>query len=454
MAAFFSNQLDFIFFFYGLAFLLLGAVCFAIARGGAKNMPWAVLGTFSVLHGASEWLDLIALIVGDTAAFAIGRTGLMTLSFVFLLEFARLEAVRLALQVPGRWIYGPLLLLVAFGFHLAGLNGANALARYVLGAPGAAATAAVLALHANGASPIERRWIYGAVLGFALYGVAAGLIVPPTPAWAGDFFNYDYFAQLTGTPIQFVRGVLACFIAFSIWAFWGQRLVTDIASARYTIFLRKQFVLTLAAMGAILVFGWMLTQYLGGIYQQNVQEEAVGDLELISSRLAVETATVDGMVKAMAGSRVVAVTLGANGKPDDERVTAVLRLDTEASGARAGYILDRTGKVVASTNRGGPAGVGGELSAAGYFIVSRSGETGHQYAIDPGSKDRLYYASMPVRDEAGSLIGVAVLEKSLDSFEVDLKNFDRSFCFDRSEWRRYRDQPSGVALHDALAVAV
>ena len=47
MAAFFANQLDFIFFFYGLAFILLGSVCFAIgrgARGGAmrvhRRMGW------------------------------------------------------------------------------------------------------------------------------------------------------------------------------------------------------------------------------------------------------------------------------------------------------------------------------------------------------------------------------------------------------------------------------
>ncbi len=219
-------------------------------------MPWAVLGSFGVVHGASEWLDLIALVVGDTPNFAIARTALMTLSFVFLLEFARLDATRIGLKVPGRWIYGPLLLLVAFGFHLAGLNGANALARYMLGAPGAVAASVVLALHAKGASPIERRWIYSAVLGFALYGRRRSLIImPPTPSWAIDFFNYEEFVQLTGIPIQFVRGVLACFIAFAIWAFWGQRLVTDIASARYTIFLRKQFVLTLTAMGAILFFG-------------------------------------------------------------------------------------------------------------------------------------------------------------------------------------------------------
>src|SRR5580698_8924126 len=122
MLSFFSNQLDFILFFYGLGFILLGCVCFAIAREARQTMPWAVLGSFAFLHGAGEWLDLTALIVGDVPAFAISRTVLMTVSFILLLEFARLEAIRLGLKVPGRWVYALLLLLVVLGAHLAGLN--------------------------------------------------------------------------------------------------------------------------------------------------------------------------------------------------------------------------------------------------------------------------------------------------------------------------------------------
>ena len=151
MFGFLSGQLDFILFFYGLGFILLGCVCFAIARGGRQATPWAVLASFAFLHGVSEWLDLIALIVGDTPAFAVGRTALMTVSFMLLLEFARQEAVRLGLKVTGRWIYAPLLLIVALGARLAGLNGANAFARYSFGATGAIATSIVLALHAKGA---------------------------------------------------------------------------------------------------------------------------------------------------------------------------------------------------------------------------------------------------------------------------------------------------------------
>jgi hypothetical protein len=47
MAAFFEAQLDFIFFFYGLAFILLGTVCFSIARIRTDERSWTVLGLFA-----------------------------------------------------------------------------------------------------------------------------------------------------------------------------------------------------------------------------------------------------------------------------------------------------------------------------------------------------------------------------------------------------------------------
>lgn len=428
MAVFFSAQLDFIFFFYGLAFILLGSVCLAIASGSRQGPPWLVLGSFAFLHGAGEWLDLLALIVGDTPAFAVTRTALMTVSFMVLLEFARLDVVRLGLKIPGRWIYAPLLLLVVLGAFVGGLNGANAFARYAFGLTGATATSVVLAFYIKGASPAEERWIIFAVLGLALYAVAAGAIVPATSFWPGDVINYNGFVYLTGMPIQFVRGVLACWIAFAIWGFWGQRLMLDVASPRYSKFMQKQFVWTIVAMSTVLVFGWVLTEYLGGIYKQNVQEQALGDLDLIASRLAGETATVDGMVKALAGERSVRSLLVGDDKRDDVRVNSVLSLDTEVSGARDGYILDRSGTVVASYKRAEEAHLGaGNYGASPYFQKSMAGEAGYHFAVDAEGKERDYYVSYPVRGEDAEVVGVAVLKKSLDVFETDLRRFDRSF---------------------------
>jgi len=95
MTVFLSAQLDFIFFLYGLAFILLGGVCFAMLGVPGRPRSFGVLGAFGLAHGMSEWLDLIALLIGDTPQFAVARTVLMAVSFALLLEFARQQALQL-----------------------------------------------------------------------------------------------------------------------------------------------------------------------------------------------------------------------------------------------------------------------------------------------------------------------------------------------------------------------
>lgn len=427
MAAFFANQLDFILFFYGLAFILLGAVCVAVARGTRTSIPWKVLGAFAYLHGAGEWLDLLALVAGDTAAFAVGRLAVMTASFILLCEFARIEALRLNFPAPGRWIYVPALLLVAFGWHLAGLNGANVLARYTLGFTGAMATAAVLGLYAKKIAPEERRWMICAAAGIGLYGIATGLVVPPTPSWGGDVVNYDHFIGLTGVPIQLVRGLLACFVAFSVWAYWGQRLIVHVASARYEKFQHRQFFWTLAAMGAILVFGWVLTDYLGGIYKSNVEKETAGDLNVIASRLSSETSAIRGSVTTLAATRSIAALAAHDGSEDARAATADLKLQADAAGADDAFILDATGKVIAATGtaRGGDAQV---FDAERYLRQAPGGSPVIHGVIDGPSRAAKLVAAQQIVRAGAQVVGVAVLIKPLSSFAADVQSFDRPFA--------------------------
>jgi hypothetical protein len=131
VAAFLSTQLDFIFFFFGLAFLLLGVVSFAIARGTHGGSSWVALGLFGFVHGTAEWLDLLALIVSDSPIFAIVRTAVMSASFVLLVEAARLKLNDLKWTVPGRWIH--VLSMVVLAGQFGGLTEANIVARYAIG---------------------------------------------------------------------------------------------------------------------------------------------------------------------------------------------------------------------------------------------------------------------------------------------------------------------------------
>jgi len=294
MAAFLSTQLDFIFFFYGLAFILLGGVCFAIRRHSNQRTLWGLLGAFGFLHGTSEWLDLTALVLGDTQGFAVFRTGVMTVSFMLLLEFARRDAKAFGWPVPGAWIHAVLLLGVVAGGVADGLPEANALARYSFGLVGAFGGALAFAAHGQRLEGIDRRLAVSAALAFACYGITAGLIVPAAPIWPANVLNYEWFSAWTGMPIQLVRGLLACWIAFAVWGIWGQKIIQTVAAPHYTRHLKRLFAVTLSAIGVILVLGWVLTQYLGDIYKQNVETEANSNIDLVVSYLTSETASTQG----------------------------------------------------------------------------------------------------------------------------------------------------------------
>ena len=430
MAAFLQSQLDFIFFFYGLAFVVLGTVCFAISRVPGSRIQWRVLGLFAVLHGIGEWLDLTALVVGDAPPFAAIRTLLMTLSFMLLMEFSRQNAGRFDLQAPGRWIYLPLVGIVAFGAWLGGLNTAGALARYIFGFLGSVGAGLIFVAGVRRSSGVTRALAIFSATCFFLYGIAAGIIVPETSLWPASVFHHDWFMKLSGAPIQLVRALLACALAFSVWAIWGNLLAKELSSERYDSYLRKQFVSTVAAITTILLVGWTLTEFLGGIYRHNVEQAALGDIDLLASRLAGETAIVDGMVMTLARTPSLLSLVNGGDRQDDKSGQATLDLHVEASGATAGYIVDRSGKTVATSNdrgSGGTATFSKRLKP--WFQAAMAGKPGREFAVEADGTGRSYVASMPVSGENGAVAGVAILSKSLDGLEDDLTRFSRPYFF-------------------------
>ncbi|HEY1746084.1 MAG TPA: diguanylate cyclase [Xanthobacteraceae bacterium] len=434
MAGFFSSQLDFILFFYGLAFILLGATCAALARGFGENHAWLILGLFGFLHGSGEWLDLTALVLGDTPAFAAARVALMASSFILLLEFARREAVLLGLRWPRVWLYMPLVAAVALAGAIDGANSAGIFARYALGFTGAGAASLVFARLARDFSDSRRILALGAAAGFALYAIATGVVVPAAAFWPASTINYVTFLRVTGVPVQLVRGILACWISFSVWAIWGQQLALEVSAASYTRFLRRQFIWTLALLAAILVAGWTLTEFLGGIYKENVQQEARGDIDLLVSHLARETATVEGMVKVLAASPAVSSFVVHDNKQDLRSVKLFLDRIVDASGARAGFIVDREGALLASSgDRSGPPTR--TYRGVPYFQKALAGEAGHQFVAEAHDDSPVYFASYPIYDDKGGVAGVAVLEKSLAVFEADLSEFD---------WPYFLIDPNGI----------
>lgn len=427
MTDFFNAQLDFIFFFYGLAFILLGAVCFAIRRTD-RHAAWSLLGGFGLVHGVAEWLDLTALILGDTPAFAWFRTGVMILSYVFLCEFGRVVLRQSNFKVPGRWIYPALLLMVAAAGWQGGNPEANAVARYTFGFTGSMATAFVFGYYARRLPGRESHLAASSAIGFGLYAVAAGLIVPAAPVWPASVVNQDWFSDLTGVPIQLVRGLLASWMAFAIWSIWGQKLIEQLSSTGYTKHLYRLYAVTIVSMAAILVAGWLLTQYLGGIYKANIEQESGGHMDLVHSHLDREADMLDAMAVSLAGSPTIKSFLRDAGEATAEEAQAILDLDVEASEATYGLIMDRSGRVVVQSTEKAMSEAEQEKMLLSP-LVSRAlvGDPVHQLAYEELTDESRYNTSFPVTDEDNEVVGAVVLEKSLDRFAADLRGIEHPF---------------------------
>jgi hypothetical protein len=173
MNEFFASQLDFIYLLYGLSFVVLAAICLNMFHRDARLWIW--MGAFGLMQGLNEWLESLALGLGDSAILACLRCIIMASSFVLLIQFARSGMRKFYGRAPGRWIFAPLLILAGTGGLLDGLTGLNATCRYALGLPGAIGAAVVLLASASRSQGNARFWL-------RVCGVAMGAM-PPHRGW-------------------------------------------------------------------------------------------------------------------------------------------------------------------------------------------------------------------------------------------------------------------------------
>ena len=268
-------QLDYIYFFFGLVLFLLGSVCISMSRSAPVRTPWWLLGIFAFVHGAGEWLQLLALTGGDSEFFGLARTVVIGASFVVLLEFARRTSGVLGRTRPGSWVYLPTVATV-FGIALtAGPASLDSAVRLFIGAPACVWTASLFFVAASrtedlGGSEASWRARIAGGLFFAAFGVAAGLIVPAAPYLPEHWPNPDAFLAWTGIPIQLVRGLLVSGMALSVWAL----AVSFDPKGRV---LRKKRILFWAmasAIVALLAAGWIFTDRLGRLHERDVIRDA------------------------------------------------------------------------------------------------------------------------------------------------------------------------------------
>ena len=235
---FFVRQIVAVFFFYGLAFFVMGlALLFVGRRTSQLRFALAVvpLAAFGLLHAAHEWYEMFQKIGAAAGAAPPGvveesvRLLLLATSFVALLIFALVLLT--GAGTPHRKIYLPVLailllwgistLLLVFRFQLApvaAIGLGDSLSRYAIGIP--AALLGVWALMAQQRifreqdMPQYGRDLVWAAAALLLYGVIGQIFVKESILFPSHVFSQANFLDWFGIPIQLFRAIMAAALTF------------------------------------------------------------------------------------------------------------------------------------------------------------------------------------------------------------------------------------------------
>ena len=242
VADFFTRNIVVVYFFYGLAFFIMGLVVWLESNRTSEfhiARVFSLLAGFGIIHGLHEWFEMFQKISqsgsADLPSWLLNDTVRLihlVASFLFLIVFGVillfsthqkdgrerkaaliaagiLFAIWLVSVLVTRWVYQP--------DQAEFITSADVLSRYVLGIPGAllAAWAIVLEQRSIGRKNRVRfgRDLQWAAWALILYGVVGQIFVPESFLFPSTIINAELFLKTFGMPIQFFRATEAVLMA-------------------------------------------------------------------------------------------------------------------------------------------------------------------------------------------------------------------------------------------------
>ncbi len=153
LAKLFTENLDIVFFVYGLSFVVMGIAILIQPRGETAfrltDIIW-LLAAFGFVHGLNEWLDMWAIIRGsNSSVFASIRLVCLPVSFFFLFEFGRRFILLSRKKFLSKWVTVFLCFSVLVLEYLLKYDH-SIWPRYLLGFPGGVFSAAGFILYYRG----------------------------------------------------------------------------------------------------------------------------------------------------------------------------------------------------------------------------------------------------------------------------------------------------------------
>ena len=174
----------------------------------------------------------------------------------------------------------------------------------------------------------------------------------------------------------------------------------------------------MAGLALLLITGWVFTQHLGDIATRDKWDDYEHDLEMVRQSLMDKILEAERLVKILSGSPLIFPALASRTLQNIHQANAFLDVFSETLPESVFYLMDLQGLTIASSNRDRPDSfLGRSYAFRPYFQQAIQGSAGRYWALGVTSNELGYYASFPVRDHAGKIIGVAVIKRAF----VDLK---------------------------------
>jgi PAS domain S-box-containing protein len=160
--------------------------------------------------------------------------------------------------------------------------------------------------------------------------------------------------------------------------------------------------------------GWVFTHFLGIRAQNELRDDARSYVTNFATVLKGALSEIDHKAQLLsANPAVVAILSGTRGAAVYAANSALDRHGKTSSGLIC-YVLDNSGKTIASSNRDRPDSfVGKSYVFRPYFKDAVSGKPAWYFALGVTTGERGYYAGFPVWGTTPDPIGVAVIKKPL-----------------------------------------
>jgi PAS domain S-box-containing protein len=194
----------------------------------------------------------------------------------------------------------------------------------------------------------------------------------------------------------------------------------------------------------VVVAGWFATDYLGNKSRQEIIRESQASVFTLSVYVSTTINVIENAVKALADSPWIAPALLSKGERDIEQANSVLdRYGSNFSSISS--LMDADGLIVASSNRKDQTSfVGKSYGFRPYFQEAVKGQLGRYFAVGITTGKRGFYASCPVLNHSGEVIGVVAMKKDIDEIETFFSKYPFCFLISRDGIIFFSSKPSMI----------